>query len=115
MKHGVNSHTLESVDLLNSPAEIKDSIRSLYQVALEAEQLLIGNEQLAKELQRLSENYQRLEQLAQAGTWRTGQDNRIAFVNKRMAEMLGYSPDQMLGKNLLDSWLLRQGRKSLTT
>ncbi len=101
MKHGVNSHTLESVDLLNSPAEIKDSIRSLYQLALEAEQLLIGNEQLAKELQRLSENYQRLEQLAQAGTWRIGQDNRIAFVNKRMAEMLGYSPDQMLGKNLL--------------
>ncbi len=90
MKHGVNNHALDSVGLLNSPAEIKDSIRSLHQVVLDAEQL------------------------AQASTWRTGQDNRIVFVNKRTAEMLGYSPDQMLGENLL-GFMAAEAKRKVST
>ena len=44
--------------------------------------------------------YRQLIELAQEGVWALDNDNRTVFVNPRMAEMLGYSESEMIGKNL---------------
>ncbi|MBA7705758.1 Adaptive-response sensory-kinase SasA [subsurface metagenome] len=103
MKYGINSYTVKSVGLLNNLSEILECAPGYHQVVdIEAKHIALENEQLTKDLQRLSEDYQRLKQLAQVGIWRTDTDNRIVFVNQRMAEMLGFSSDHMLGKHLFE-------------
>jgi PAS domain S-box-containing protein len=45
--------------------------------------------------------YRQLLDALQEGIWVIDQENRTTFVNPRMAEMLGYTVEEMLGKDLL--------------
>ena len=45
--------------------------------------------------------YRQLVELAQEGVWALDNNNRTVFVNPRMANMLGYSESEMIGKNLV--------------
>jgi len=53
------------------------------------------------ELQRTENRFRRLVESAQEGIWTIDQNNLTNFVNKKMCDMLGYEPDEMLGKDLL--------------
>jgi PAS domain S-box-containing protein len=56
----------------------------------------------AEEALRLSEErYRQLVESAHEGVWVTDASSRTTFVNARMAEMLGYTPAEMLGKDRL--------------
>jgi PAS domain S-box-containing protein len=58
---------------------------------------------LADEARRASEaRYRKLVETSQEGIWSFDTHSRTTFVNRRMAEMLGYEPDEMLGQSLLD-------------
>jgi PAS domain S-box-containing protein len=46
------------------------------------------------------EDATRLLELCYAGMWSIDSELRTTFVNARMAEMLGYSPQEMLGRTL---------------
>lgn len=46
------------------------------------------------------EKYRQIVETAQEGIWIIDADNRTTFVNDRMAEMLGYTADEMLGQSL---------------
>lgn len=46
--------------------------------------------------------HRRLVDMAQEGIWLAGPDDRTAFVNARMAQMLGYRPEEMLGRPVYD-------------
>ncbi len=46
--------------------------------------------------------FRRLVETASEGIWTIDEYGSTTFVNRRMAEMLGYPPDEMLGKNFLD-------------
>ena len=46
--------------------------------------------------------YRQLVELAHSGIWVVDKDFTTTFVNPRMLEMLGYTENEMLGKNLLD-------------
>ncbi len=52
--------------------------------------------------------YRRIIETAQEGIWQIDADNRTTFVNARMAEMLGYTVEEMMGKSLFefmdDAW-----------
>jgi PAS domain S-box-containing protein len=56
--------------------------------------------QLEKTLQESEEKYRQLVENAQEGIWAIDSEARTSFVNKRMAEMLGYTVDEILGKSL---------------
>ncbi|MCL6471576.1 MAG: PAS domain S-box protein [Firmicutes bacterium] len=43
------------------------------------------------------ERYRQLIETANEGVWVLGPDNKTVFVNNRMAEMLGYTADEMIG------------------
>jgi PAS domain S-box-containing protein len=51
-------------------------------------------------LARSEERYRMIIESAAEGIWMVDRDERTAFVNPRMAEMLGYVPDEMIGRPL---------------
>jgi PAS domain S-box-containing protein len=56
----------------------------------------------AEALQASEKEYRELVEALQEGVWRIDQYAYTTFVNRRMAEMLGYDVDEMLGKHLFD-------------
>jgi PAS domain S-box-containing protein len=55
----------------------------------------------AEELLRESEEkYRRIVDTAEEGIWLLDDHFRITYTNRRMAEMLGYSPEEMIGKEI---------------
>jgi PAS domain S-box-containing protein len=46
--------------------------------------------------------YRQLVEIAQAGIWAINKDFSTIFVNPRMAEMLGYTETELIGKNLFE-------------
>jgi PAS domain S-box-containing protein len=53
-------------------------------------------------LQRSEERYRRIVQTAEEGIWMIGADTITTFVNPKMARMLGYAVDEMLGRSMYD-------------
>ncbi|MEW5867708.1 MAG: PAS domain S-box protein [Chloroflexota bacterium] len=54
------------------------------------------------ERQKSEAKYRTLIESLQEGVWAIDQDAQTTFVNPRMAEMLGYTVEEMLGKHLFD-------------
>ncbi|HEY6306051.1 MAG TPA: MASE1 domain-containing protein [Candidatus Angelobacter sp.] len=59
---------------------------------------------LAKEekLRRAQEQYRRIVETTNEGIWMLDREFRTTFVNRQLAEMLGYSAQEMVGRRLLD-------------
>src|SRR5207245_4468832 len=57
--------------------------------------------QAALELRASEERYQRIVETAFEGVWIIDSKNETTFVNRRMADMLGYAPEEMQGKPVL--------------
>lgn len=57
-------------------------------------------QQAEEALRQREKEYRQLLETLQEGIWVIDQDSVTTFVNPRMAEMLGYSVDEMLGKHL---------------
>jgi diguanylate cyclase (GGDEF)-like protein/PAS domain S-box-containing protein len=57
--------------------------------------------QAALDLRASEERYRRIVETAFEGVWIIDSKNETAFVNRRMADMLGYAPDEMRGKPVL--------------
>ncbi|MBC7886875.1 MAG: PAS domain S-box protein [Ferruginibacter sp.] len=49
-------------------------------------------------LNKSEEQYRQIVEIAQEGIWLIDENNYTTFVNKRMCEMLEYSPEEMVGK-----------------
>jgi PAS domain S-box-containing protein len=47
-------------------------------------------------------SYKRIIETTHEGVWVTDTENRTTFVNQRMAQMLGYSPNEMIGHHLYE-------------
>ncbi len=63
-----------------------------------------AEEALAREekLRRAQEQYRRIVETTNDGVWMIDSDFRTTFVNRRMAEMLGYTPEEMMGRTPFD-------------
>ena len=58
----------------------------------------ISERKLAEEsLRRSQENYRRLSKTANEGIWILNAENNTAYANPKLAEMLGYTPEEMVG------------------
>ena len=58
--------------------------------------------QAAEALRLSEERYRRIVETATEGIWITDANNIISFVNQKMADMLGYSPREVVGKPMLE-------------
>ncbi len=96
----LNEHKGAQIDISGQPLEIVELGTSLNEASLKlysTEQLLL-NEQ--ERLRKSEENYRRLLDTVQEGIWVTDTDAITTFVNPRMAEILGFTPEEMIGKPL---------------
>jgi PAS domain S-box-containing protein len=59
-------------------------------------------ESAEKALKESEAKWKRLVETANEGVWRINADNNTEFVNQKMADMLGYTPEEMNGKTLFD-------------
>ncbi|MFO0981299.1 MAG: PAS domain S-box protein [Planctomycetota bacterium] len=63
----------------------------------------VTDRRVAEQAQRASEErYRRIVDTAQEGIWTLDAEARTTFVNRRMADMLKYAPQEMLGRPLFD-------------
>ena len=95
----------------------QESIRT--QVELRTAELARETESHRRDAQALGESEARFRQLVEVmgeGMWVLNAEGDTTFVNRRMAEMLGYAATEMVGKSLLDFLFeedLPQARKNL--
>src|SRR5688572_20371488 len=59
--------------------------------------ILLSNAQVA--LRESEERYRLIVETANEGIWTVDHDSSITFVNRRFADMLGYTPEEMLGRS----------------
>jgi PAS domain S-box-containing protein len=62
----------------------------------------VKSRQAEEALRESEEKYRRIIETSNEGSWEVDAGARTTFVNKRMAEMLGYIPEEMLGKKSFD-------------
>jgi PAS domain S-box-containing protein len=74
----------------------------LTSVATHLAGIAIERQKAEQALRRSEEKYRRIVDTANEGIWVVEDDTRVVFVNQRMAAMLGYSSDEMLGRSALD-------------
>jgi len=55
-----------------------------------------------KKIKESEEKYRQLVEMAQEGIWVIDKNKRTTYVNQAMANILGYSVDEMIGKHLYD-------------
>jgi PAS domain S-box-containing protein len=58
--------------------------------------------QMEEALRESEARYRNIVETALEGVWVLDTEGRTSYVNHRMAEMLGYKPDEMLGQHLFD-------------
>jgi PAS domain S-box-containing protein len=87
--------------------EIRDVIITAQTIELSGKKLLHSIYRDVTEAKKVDDalmesetKYRQLVELAQEGVWALDNNNYTAYVNPRMAEMLGYSESDMIGKNL---------------
>ena len=74
----------------------------LTSVATHLAGIAIERQKAEQALRQSEEKYRRIVDTANEGIWVVDDTSTIVFVNQRMADMLGYSMDEMLGRSSLD-------------
>jgi PAS domain S-box-containing protein len=81
---------------LNRPYQITNADRRLLGIFAAA----LGGEENRKrtdaELRASDERYRQIVQTANEGIWVTDEEDRVTFANQRLAQMLGYTPEELL-------------------
>jgi PAS domain S-box-containing protein len=62
----------------------------------------LANRELSSDVGLANERYRRIVETANEGIWLVDSKHHTLFVNQLMAEMLGYEPEEMLGRNAFD-------------
>ena len=98
------------ISVTGQPLEIAELGESLNEASTK---LLSTERQILNERERLrksEENYRQLLDTIQEGIWVIDADAVTTFVNPRMAEILGYTTEEMIGRHLY-SFMDEQGKQ----
>jgi PAS domain S-box-containing protein len=88
----------------------KQNSEKFYSAYLEEE--LAKRQEVEQALSESEIRYRRIVETASEGIWQLDRGNKTVFVNPRMAEMLGYSVEEMMEKSILD-FLLKTDKTAL--
>ncbi|MGD0952680.1 MAG: PAS domain S-box protein, partial [Methanotrichaceae archaeon] len=100
---GLANHTIlirkdgTEVAIDDSGAPIKDRNGNATGVVLVFRDITERRRMVAA-LRESEENYRTIVETANEGIWVVDPETKTTYVNRRMAEMLGYSPEEMIGK-----------------
>lgn len=99
------NRTLIVCDWFNSPFRTADGtvvILSLVQNITEAVKATLAATQAEEALRESEQRYRRIVETAAEGILMLDADSKTTFANHRMAQMLGYTVDEMLGRSLFE-------------
>jgi len=104
--HGVGpfikGNSLQNATLLQSFLGVT-AVSGMVLAAVIAERAQLIREQSAQEaLERSEKSYRGIVETAYEGIWKVDTDFITSFVNGRMAELLGYTAEEMIGRPLFD-------------
>jgi PAS domain S-box-containing protein len=103
----------ELVARVDALLRIKRAEAALRQANAQLQAELAARRQVEEALRRNEQRQRELVDLAQEGIWAIDAEARTTYVNPRMAEMLGYAADEMLGRSLYD-FADAAGRQSIS-
>jgi PAS domain S-box-containing protein len=66
------------------------------------------------QLNKSEERYRQIVETAGEGIWMIDENNRTSFVNKQLCEILGYTPEEMMGKELYN-FMDEEGKEIAST
>ena len=97
----ISSYTLNNRRLIIATGrDITERIKSEEELMKYHEHLEELVEERTKELKESEEKYRSLVEDSQEGVWALDENENTTFVNPRICEMLGYTKNEMMGKNL---------------
>jgi PAS domain S-box-containing protein len=79
---------------------VKDRTKELTKTSTSLKKEIIQHREIKNAFEDSERRYQTLIELAQEGIWTFDPDGLTTFVNRKMSEILGYPPDEMLGRSL---------------
>lgn len=88
---------LESIYLnfvYQSHRDIEGIVEGIFFFAIDVTEQVISR----KKIEESGNKYRQIVETAQEGIWLIDADNKTSFVNKKMADILEYSPEEMIGK-----------------
>jgi len=88
----------------------KQNSEEFYSEYLEKE--LVERKRIEQALGESEIRYRRIVETSSEGIWQLDRENKTVFVNPRMAEMLGYSVEEMIDKSFLD-FLIETDKKDI--
>jgi PAS domain S-box-containing protein len=98
----VEGNALQNATLLQSFLGVT-SVSGIVLAAVIAERAQLIREQSSREaIERSERNYRGIVETAYEGIWKVNNEFETSFVNRRMAELLGYTVEEMLGRPLFD-------------
>ena len=80
--------------------EIRVAGKRLEQANQRLELELVKRKQTEEKLRESEQHYRRIVETASEGIWELDEQYTTTLVNRRMAEMLGYEPEEMVGRKL---------------
>ena len=84
---------------------LKDRLSRLSQtitVALDQKRLRKAELGAQKDLRESEQRFRRLIETSLEGVWLTDVDSHTTYINQRMADLLGYPPEEILGRSMFD-------------
>lgn len=84
------------------PVDITDRDRSLFERIFSMFATVLERKRAEEALRDREEHYRTLVNTAQEGISLVDETERFLYVNPKMAELMGYQPQELVGKNLLD-------------
>ena len=94
-----SEHDADTLRLFANQAAIAIENARLYEAA---QRELHERQQTESRLRQRESQYRRIVETATEGIWALDADSRTTFANGKMADMLGYSVQEMLGRSLFD-------------
>ncbi len=79
---------------------VAERTASLRQTVAKLEREVIQRAEAENQLRQSEARYRRLVETCGEGVWEIDEHSCTTYVNRRMAEMLGYTPEQMMGQHL---------------
>ena len=106
--HRLASGELREVEVFSGPIDFRGRtlLHSIVQDVTE-------RNRAARALEESEARYRQIVDTAQEGIWTIDSAANTTFVNRRMAEMLGYAPEEMLGRPLL-AFMTEEARTDAT-
>jgi|GEM_PF-1245954 len=94
-QHRLASGEVRDVEVYSSPVEVQGRML-IFSIIHD----ITERKQIERALRQSEARYRQIVETAEEGIWLIDADNKTSFVNRKFADMVGYTPDMLIGKSV---------------